>query len=73
MTYFQEQLSFAGTVNPQGDIVPAWQAFVQARVNKEALAEWGVRGANEAPMPVFEPSRGMSWGQFVREIKGILP
>jgi hypothetical protein len=71
MNYVLQQIAYASVVSPQGDIAPAWQAFVQATVDREALSEWGQRAFDPA-LPIIlseKPKRE----PLLKILAGILP
>lgn len=58
MNLIKKQIAYSSTVNPEGDIIPAWQAFLQNYVNRESWIAWG-ESAEERIAPSIEclPSR----------------
>lgn len=75
MTYIQEQLSFAGTVSPKGDIVLAWQSFLQSKVEQESLREWCLKEENVPPQTILSltQSSKWSWAEFKKQLTATLP
>lgn len=71
MNYIRQELAFGSVVNPKGDIVPVWRTFLQARVDQEALGEWGRNPLDPAlPVLLSEPPKRTS---LLKSLAGVLP
>lgn len=43
MNLIKKQIAFSSKVNPEGEIKPAWENFLQYTVNRESYIDWAQR------------------------------
>lgn len=71
MNLIRQQIAYASVVHPQGDIAPAWQAFLQSVVDAEAFVAWA-RGSDSGLTLSVETEARRPWS-LAKWLAGLLP